>query len=581
MTAGFTIIMIIFVVAAVSSILSMNRLISMMELATKANQLTQELLSAREHEREYLFRKNADAVAALGKYVQNARALIGELQSSDVDRTGSVEFAEIDGLLMDYHKDFQKIVENNRKSEELRARMKVASDGVLHSLEKKVRDPILDAQNMAMVTGEASNPFLDEILKVSNQLTMSFLGARMEENAFLLYGNYEVVESFKTKMSLCVSLTKDLGYVVDTSKVKEMQQTYSEIREHFKSYNNDLFSEVCSLRKEDEAINQSMVGKGNAVIERIRNLHAETESRVIHLRDRATGTAVGLIFAGIVAGLLLTFFIVRSLTTPIKSIVSVLYGSSDRLSSASLQVASSSHQIAAASTQQAAAIEETSSSLDEMSAMTRQNAESAEQAHRLLSETKRVFHQAQQSISHLTGSMQEVSEASHETQKIVKTIDEIAFQTNLLALNAAVEAARAGEAGAGFGVVADEVRNLAMRAAEAARSTSNLIEGTVGKIKQGVELFEATNKEFAQVAANVSAFGELVGEIASASKEQAQGIDQVNRAVSEMDRVVQQNTSTTEESAAVSEEMSAQAVHVKECVEKLARLIDGDRRTGG
>jgi len=575
---GFTVIMMIFVVAAVTGIWNMNRLISMMELATRANQLTQELLFAREHEREYLFRKNADAADALSKYVMSAGKLIGELKSSGSALTASPEFSEIDGLLQGYQKDFQRIVENNRKSEELRSRMKVASDGILQSLEKKIRDPILEAQNMALVTGEASSPYLDEILKVSNKLTMSFLGARQDENAFLLYGSSEVIESFKGKMAQCVSLCNDLGFVVDTSREEAMQQTYLEIKSHFKNYNSDLFCEVCFLRSENEAINQSMGSKGKDVIERIRKVHAETEAEVMRLRDWATRTSVGLVLAGIAAGLFSTFFIARSLTTPIRSIVSVLYDSSDRLTSASLQVASTGRRIAEASTQQAATIEETSASLDEMSAMTGQNADNAGRAHSLLSETTRVFQQAQQSISHLSGSMREISTASQETQKIVKTIDEIAFQTNLLALNAAVEAARAGEAGAGFGVVAGEVRNLAMRAAEAARSTSSLIEATVKKIKEGVALFEGTNTEFAQVAANVSVFGELVGEIASASKEQAQGIDQVNRTVTEMDRVIQQNVAHTEESAAVSVEMSSQAAHVKGCVEKLATLVEGDGR---
>ncbi len=143
--------------------------------------------------------------------------------------------------------------------------------------------------------------------------------------------------------------------------------------------------------------------------------------------------------------------------------------------------------------------------------------------------------------------MGEISTASEETQKIVKTIDEIAFQTNLLALNAAVEAARAGEAGAGFAVVADEVRNLAMRAADAAKSTAGLIEGTVKKIKDGVDLVGTTNEDFSKVAESSSKVGELLVEIAAASKEQSLGIEQINTAVTEMDKVTQQNAAGSEE----------------------------------
>jgi len=171
--------------------------------------------------------------------------------------------------------------------------------------------------------------------------------------------------------------------------------------------------------------------------------------------------------------------------------------------------------------------------------------------------------------------MKDISEASEETQKIVKTIDEIAFQTNLLALNAAVEAARAGEAGAGFAVVADEVRNLAMRAADAAKNTSGMIEGTVKKIKDGSDLVTTTNEAFTEVATSASKVGELVGEIAAASNEQAQGIEQVNRAVAEMDKVTQQNAANAEESAGASEEMRGQAEQMKDVIAELLVLVSG------
>ncbi len=340
-----------------------------------------------------------------------------------------------------------------------------------------------------------------------------------------------------------------------------------------------------NFMKED-AVSELNTGEGHALfsdldelstiaLDRASDRVKEFRDQSIELRDKVRlRLIIGSVLA-IALSLGAGFILARNIVAPINRIIQGLDESSDQVASASGQVSSTSQQLAEGSNVQAASIEETSSSLEEMSTMIIQNADNVNHADKLMKDANQVVVKANNSLSELTNSMEEIFKASEETSKIIKTIDEIAFQTNLLALNAAVEAARAGEAGAGFAVVADEVRNLAMRAAGAARNTADLIEGTVKKVHNGVELVAATREAFTEVAASASKEGELVGEIAEASNEQARGIEQVNNAVTDMDRIVRQNASNAEENAGASEKMSAQAEQMKEYVGELVAIVGG------
>jgi methyl-accepting chemotaxis protein len=285
---------------------------------------------------------------------------------------------------------------------------------------------------------------------------------------------------------------------------------------------------------------------------------------------------LGIVMMGV--AFVVAFFLSTQIAKPIQRVIRGLTGGAEQVASASSQVTSASHSLAEGTSEQAAGIEQTSSSLEQMSSMTMKNADNVQLTKAIMEEARQIIKKVETHMSQLAEAITEITRSSEETSKIIKTIDEIAFQTNLLALNAAVEAARAGEAGAGFAVVANEVRNLAMRASEAAKNTSHLIENTIKAVKKGNELTQSTQKAFEENVEIAIKHNKLIGEIAAASQEQVRGIEQINKTVAEMNKVVQKNAASAEESASASEEMNAQAEQMKGFVNNLVVLVGSKNR---
>ena len=307
--------------------------------------------------------------------------------------------------------------------------------------------------------------------------------------------------------------------------------------------------------KENQGMNAAKAGKAAA----------ESGVRLIGL-----ALASALVVAG-----LLAWQIVRSTNRLLRDVAGNLDQGATQTASAAGQVAAASQNLSSGANEQAASVEETSASLEEISSMIRSTADNAEKAKALAGEAHAVAQAGSRTMVEMTQAMAAIDTSSAEVAKIVKNIDEIAFQTNILALNAAVEAARAGEAGAGFAVVADEVRSLAQRSAAAAKETANKIEAAIASSRNGSLSCAKVGESLTQIANKVSSTDSLVGEIAAAAREQAQGIEQINTAISQMDQVTQSNSASAEQSASAAEELDAQAASLKDMVGKLRQLVGG------
>jgi len=291
-----------------------------------------------------------------------------------------------------------------------------------------------------------------------------------------------------------------------------------------------------------------------------------------------TGTALLL-------GIALSYYIAHVTTLILRKIIGRMRAGAGQTASVSSEVSSSSQALAEGASRQAASLEETSSSIEEMVSMIKQSTQNAQEAALLAKDARDITDQGEEAMERMSGAIDRIKHSSDETSKIIRTIDDIAFQTNLLALNAAVEAARAGESGKGFAVVAEEVRTLALRSAEAARSTSDLIEESVNNANNGVNISEEVAEVLKRIAHGNRKVTDLISEISAASKEQSIGVEQISQSIGDMDRVTQANAASAEESASSSEELSSQAEELKELVLHLESIVNGSKhfrtRSGG
>ena len=323
------------------------------------------------------------------------------------------------------------------------------------------------------------------------------------------------------------------------------------------------------------------IGTGNYVDDMDKVIAAQKATADANLRKNII-VLVGTVLAVAAAmTVMLSLFLTRTVTKPLTRAIDDLNSSSDQIVSASGQLSGASQNLAEGSSEQASSIEEVSATIAESASMIKQSTDSAIQAAGLATQANDASLKGSQEMSDMMVSMTEIQKSSSEIAKIIKVIDEIAFQTNILALNAAVEAARAGEAGLGFAVVAEEVRNLAQRSAQAAKDTAGIIESNIELSVKGADASSRVNDSLTDINNKIEKVNQLISEVAAASQEQALGVDQISTAMNQMEMVTQQNASTAEESAAAAEELNSQAGYLLDVVTQLMVMTNGSAQMKG
>ncbi len=525
-------------------------------------------------EEKFINTLDSRELSGLGGYKLRLEETLTRIKSYNAGAGISDSAAQMSQTEAEHGRIFQSVAQALDEMSKTKADLFAKTESVNTHVKESIG--VIDKEEaMLFPQGETLSADKTELRKELSDLLVLLSDRIMNIQDLLLYGNASKYQETRQAIEKKLELRKkNISVSVPTMKdfIQSWEATMPILAEIAADDSAifDLWGKNNDLRKTLQHTAAQIQEKSESISEASKAI-LESSSKSTDRIRLIVSLGVILILSG------LGILIAKSINKSLRNSIAGLLEGADQVAAASGQVSNASQQLADGASQQAASLEETSASLEQVSAMTKQNADNSTQANKLMAEAKQVVERANESMLRVTESMGQITKANLQTQKIIKTIDEIAFQTNLLALNAAVEAARAGESGAGFAVVADEVRNLAMRSAEAAKNTANLIEETVKTVKEGFVLVETTSSQFNSVASTVSKSGELIGEIAAASNEQAHGIAQVSRAVSDLDKVVQSNAASAEQSAAASEQMNAQAEQMKVYVGDLKSLVDGSK----
>ncbi len=424
-------------------------------------------------------------------------------------------------------------------------------------------DPLSSPFGRWIITYDTQNPRIKAALQRMAEPKMNFHTAISQIKELVRMGEIEAASQVYEARMLPASEALFAQFDIIRGITREVERLYEQMKAQ---------QMVTCLKTEKQVIEalNAIVALNSAVAEK------KAAQSLTEAQWAGWGTIV-LLFLGLAFAMALALGISRSITKPVNQVMDGLTQSSERVATTSQQVSSASRSLSAGIAWQTESIGETTASLSQMVAVIQGNADHAQEVNRLMKQSRRITERTQGSVTRLAEAMQEIHQAIEKSRRIIGTIDEIAFQTNLLSLNAAVEAARAGQAGAGFAVVAEEVKKLAMRSTEAAHDTESLISRTVEKVSQGFDSLNANAEDFKNLAQSVNTVEGLMERIAAASQEQSQGIARIQEAVKRMETVVGENQQSTRIFTTAFANLNAQVERIRAFTRELAGLIERRR----
>lgn len=498
--------------------------------------------------------------------------VIKDLKTMDLQGDAQQQVGQIQQSYDQYQKTFNQIVAVHGDHEVLKGEMSQPMQEALSSLDLISRE--LDSRQAELqMEGEDLKSSELALLNTIRDCKIVFLQLQNLQNKFLSTGDSTYIDQFKElsqgNAEVYILSLVELSNVMDNEK---FVQNANQIKSSLGTFLGLIEQSIAYGQQQRQLVGQ-LDTLGAEILVTTESIIQQADTVISGKKTLAVTIVSSVVCVGIVLLLVLSLMMIKSITRSIQQIVTTIKEGVSQITDAAEEIATSSQGLADGASRQAASLQETSSALEEMAAMTKSNAEHANQADQFMNATNDVVQSTSSSMDQLITSMDDISQSSEETAKIIKAIDEIAFQTNLLALNAAVEAARAGESGKGFAVVAEEVRSLAMRSSDAADNTSALIDDTTKKVHSGSDLVTAANQAFGEVGNSAGKVAALLSEIAEASKEQSQGIDQLNSSMASIDHITQQYVAEIQKFTTSSTTMSSEARTMKQAVENLDALI--------